>query len=186
MHNDFLMHHGIKGMHWGERNGPPYPLNADYNSPEEMSYDMKTWKYRDFHTLQTPAKTKKDRAGSCHDQAFYEAEQLRRMGYSPQLTFFMEHDGKGQVGTTHTYVHYNKGKKHIWFENAWQGREGLHEFTDADAIRKEIILAHKMGETGNPKRYPYVEFADFDSSYHFYGEDLQDYVLNCLKDDDEK
>lgn len=23
-----LMHHGIQGMHWGERNGPPYPLDA--------------------------------------------------------------------------------------------------------------------------------------------------------------
>ena len=22
-----LMHHGIQGMHWGERNGPPYPLD---------------------------------------------------------------------------------------------------------------------------------------------------------------
>ena len=29
--NDFakeLMHHGIQGMHWGERNGPPYPLDT--------------------------------------------------------------------------------------------------------------------------------------------------------------
>lgn len=24
---DYLEHHGIKGQHWGERNGPPYPLN---------------------------------------------------------------------------------------------------------------------------------------------------------------
>lgn len=23
-----LMHHGIKGQHWGVRNGPPYPLDA--------------------------------------------------------------------------------------------------------------------------------------------------------------
>jgi energy-coupling factor transporter ATP-binding protein EcfA2 len=23
-----LMHHGIQGMHWGERNGPPYPLDT--------------------------------------------------------------------------------------------------------------------------------------------------------------
>jgi RimJ/RimL family protein N-acetyltransferase len=29
MANDFskeLMHYGVQGMHWGERNGPPYPL----------------------------------------------------------------------------------------------------------------------------------------------------------------
>ena len=24
-----LVHHGIKGQHWGERNGPPYPLNRN-------------------------------------------------------------------------------------------------------------------------------------------------------------
>lgn len=26
--NDELYHHGVKGQRWGERNGPPYPLNA--------------------------------------------------------------------------------------------------------------------------------------------------------------
>lgn len=25
--DDTLEHHGIDGMHWGERNGPPYPLS---------------------------------------------------------------------------------------------------------------------------------------------------------------
>lgn len=29
--SDFLMHHGRKGQKWGERNGPPYPLNAQGN-----------------------------------------------------------------------------------------------------------------------------------------------------------
>lgn len=26
-----LYHHGILGMHWGEKNGPPYPLSAEVN-----------------------------------------------------------------------------------------------------------------------------------------------------------
>lgn len=25
--DDYISHHGIKGQHWGVRNGPPYPLN---------------------------------------------------------------------------------------------------------------------------------------------------------------
>lgn len=27
--SDEIKHHGIDGMHWGERNGPPYPLSRE-------------------------------------------------------------------------------------------------------------------------------------------------------------
>ena len=30
-----LVHHGIKGMKWGKRNGPPYPLDASDHSAAE-------------------------------------------------------------------------------------------------------------------------------------------------------
>ena len=33
--SDELYHHGIQGMHWGQRNGPPYPLKDGAHSPEE-------------------------------------------------------------------------------------------------------------------------------------------------------
>lgn len=28
-------HHGIRGMRWGKRNGPPYPLDAEDHSASE-------------------------------------------------------------------------------------------------------------------------------------------------------
>lgn len=31
----FLMHHGVKGQKWGERNGPPYPLKPNQRSAAE-------------------------------------------------------------------------------------------------------------------------------------------------------
>lgn len=31
-YSNYLAHHGIKGQHWGVRNGPPYPLDSSNNS----------------------------------------------------------------------------------------------------------------------------------------------------------
>lgn len=35
--DDYLSHHGILGMHWGKRNGPPYPLGGDDYSSEQKA-----------------------------------------------------------------------------------------------------------------------------------------------------
>ena len=35
METKSLYHHGILGMHWGQKNGPPYPLGASDHSASE-------------------------------------------------------------------------------------------------------------------------------------------------------
>lgn len=34
--DEFLEHHGILGMHWGRRNGPPYPLDSDVSTGKRL------------------------------------------------------------------------------------------------------------------------------------------------------
>lgn len=33
-----FQHHGVKGQHWGKRNGPPYPLEGDDKARAKKSY----------------------------------------------------------------------------------------------------------------------------------------------------
>lgn len=39
----YLVHHGIKGQHWGKRNGPPYPLDAEDHSSSERREGVRGW-----------------------------------------------------------------------------------------------------------------------------------------------
>ena len=41
-YNDYISHHGILGMHWGTRNGPPYPLGSDVSTGKRLKYEKKT------------------------------------------------------------------------------------------------------------------------------------------------
>ena len=163
-----LSHHGVKGQHWGVKNGPPYPLSSKYKNPQEMSADMRTWKYAMFTTLKTPDETYKNRSGSCHDQVMFEMQELRRMGYKPKATFVIEHDKDYNCGTTHSYVTYKDeyGKTH-WFENAWGGKEGDHVFDSPSAVRKKIKELHvRNNQFGNNEKYPHIDFVDFKIEEH--------------------
>lgn len=39
--NSEIYHHGIKGQHWGDRNGPPYPLKGGQYSKAEKDFVLK-------------------------------------------------------------------------------------------------------------------------------------------------
>ena len=46
MNQNELYHHGIKGQHWGVRNGPPYPLSSEARSVIKRTADLNNAKNR--------------------------------------------------------------------------------------------------------------------------------------------
>lgn len=49
---DELQHHGVVGMEWGEKNGPPYPLANINKSMARAAYKLKKQKDRELKKLQ--------------------------------------------------------------------------------------------------------------------------------------
>jgi hypothetical protein len=196
-----LMHHGIQGMHWGERNGPPYPLDAKVSKKiqgtpktqltrakiamkrlsKHMSQEIK---YKDFTKLKDHSQVLKTKYGDCHSQVMYEFEELRKYGIRPKAKFFIEYDPKtNQGGQTHSFVYFNDRAtgKTIWLENAWETQKGIHEYPNEHAMIKDVEKKHKAEQTGTRKSFSKVAWGDFKPEDHQAGETLQELVDKCLK-----
>lgn len=190
--NDIL-HFGILNMHWGIRrfqnkDGSLTPAGRERyqkggltksKDPESLSTYMKeNVSYSEYTTLKSPEEVVKTKSGSCHDQVMLELNELKKLGLNPKAAFLMEYDPKtNQGGMTHSFAYYSKNGKSYWLENAWGGREGLHEYDSEDQMLKDALRRFK-----NESTMPNTIMTDFGK--HEPGESLQELVDIALDNEE--
>ena len=155
----------------------------DFESDKDLyNYMRRNISYKNFTKLMPPEEVYKEKKGSCHDQVMFEMYCLRKMKYSPKSIFLIEYNdtGEGRDNVTHSFVYYERNNKVYWFENAWGGQEGIHEFKSLKDIKEKISKLHEDGKFGNYKKYPKIEFTSFKS--HKPGESLQQLVDIALNE----
>lgn len=76
VNNDELQHHGIGGMRWGVKNGPPYPLRSgDHNAREKLAAKIgpEAWKKRYEENLERKAEKAEAKAEKAEAKAVRKA-----------------------------------------------------------------------------------------------------------------
>lgn len=186
-----LYHHGILGMHWGVKNGPPYPLSAEVNkavkkhneqvrSVRDLQRTMQSIRYDDYKGLKSPSQLIRDKAGECHSQTLYEIQQLRKLGKNANGMFFIEYNpDTNKGGTTHSFAWFKENGKVVWFENAWDTQKGLHYYNNKSEMIADVKRKHFAEQ--KDKQYSQIEFGVFRPEDHKIGESLQDLVDICLR-----
>lgn len=181
-----LTHYGVLGMKWGVRKDRARgTYKTRLNSVKDLSKLMqKSIGYSTYTGLKSHDEVSKSRRGDCHSQVMYEHEELKKLGYEPKAKFFMEIDPKtGQGGQTHSFIYFKDGENFWWFENAWEGQEGLKSFSSEKEMISAIKRLHVKEQTGDRKRFSQIEFADFVPDEHTPGESLQELVNIVFKED---
>lgn len=154
-----LYHHGILGMHWGEKNGPPYPLNSEGHRKkiDQLVNELnKDWGYgvlvngrkitnldgfnfeRDYKT--TPVGIlAKEKIGLCWDFVNYQHSVLNKAGIdNKNYMFVCKHGPRKDDIATHTFTLADIGGKKYWIESAFWKNRGVHEVSDFRDVTKKL------------------------------------------------
>lgn len=179
--DSYLIHYGVKDMTWGVRRTPEQLGHKE--SAKQLSEKMiRDIRYAEYSGLKPHDEVAKTKSSDCHSQVMYEYEELSRAGYKPKAKFFIEIDPTtNEGGTTHSFVYFQENGKTIWFENAWGGQEGLHEFSSEKEMMTTILNLHRKEQVD--KRFSQIEVGDFIPEKHHAGESLQD-LVNIVFDEE--
>ena len=157
--------------------------NAYYfNTPEELHRWMRqNIKYANFNTLMNQDDVSTSHKGSCHDQVAFAYPILKKMGLHPKILFFIEYrEGLDEGGMTHSLIYYEKNGKIYWFENAWNGMQGIHQYDSVEDLKKQIIRMHN--NMPSSKKFPDLEFKQIPFSKFKKGSSLGDFVGSIMNE----
>ena len=100
--SNYLEHHGISGMKWGERNGPPYPLSRQQKSDAE-----KKALATDIHKRTLAAEVKRSKPGYLEEKYFKDVEfykaALTEIGVDLNDARIELHDLKSSIFNSEKY-----------------------------------------------------------------------------------
>lgn len=147
------------------------------NTPKELSNWMKTnIHYKEYDRLMTADEVFDKKKGSCHDQVNFEVEFFKKFNLKYGKEFLIEYnEGESSGGRTHSFIWFTTKGKYYWFENAWNGEQGIHGPYDSIIdIKKEV--KEKMLKNS---RFNNVEFSSVKNVKP--GMSLGEFVTSCLE-----
>lgn len=151
--------------------------NLKFTDIQDFSKWMKrNIMYKEFNRLMSAEEVFEKKEGSCHDQVMLEKYIFDKVfpEIEKGVLFFIEHNDKeSKDAATHTLLWYTYRDKVYWFENSWNGEEGIHgPFSNLKDLEDEIIRIHS--NMPSSKRYPMLTFSN--NGNVLVGMDLNEYV----------
>lgn len=132
MNELFLKHHGVKGMKWGEKNGPPYPIDKASKFKQE-TYEYKTGLRIPAYNFRTSQKANKNayKAGS--------------KVYHVTRTKDFDLQKIKEIGTDRLYAYSEEYDKSIYegFFAAWKRHRNTPAYVVEMKLKEDLKLADR-------------------------------------------
>ena len=121
--------------------------------------------YHNFH-LQSPQQLTASKVGVCWDFVELERQWFKENNYQFAIFYIILNDAR--VQPTHTFLVYQIGRHHYWFEYSWEKYRGIHRYGSSDILIKDVIMRHRQ------------EYNDYSSpvSIHWL-QDTPKYGITC-------
>ena len=115
-YDDFLVHHGVKGQKWGDRNGPPYPLSPETKrlvktakefatNRKNMCYNLQKWGKNPDNNVLYVMGTSADDCATMASKFYGQHRQSELIGLD--LLYDSPHTGRGLQRSALRYIEKN-------------------------------------------------------------------------------